>query len=156
MPSKSQWLTKVIDTLSVLSISNPSALLSTSDLLLQSFREALNVSGETFLPSYTYTLPDGSECGSVVALDLGGSTLRVAAITLRPRSRDNEKQESLEDVVTVLRRQSWIVGDSVKRLPAAAFFDWIAKRIGEVLQTAGEGKGRPGLRIGVTWSFPIE
>ena len=156
MTIKSQWLTNVIESLSVLSISAPATLLSTSDRLLQSFHKALQTSGETFLPSYTHTLPDGSENGTVVALDLGGSTLRVAVIRLNAREKDGKAQESLEDVVTVLRRQSWSVEDDVKKLPAATFFDWIAKRIGDVLQAAGEGKGRPGLKIGVTWSFPVE
>ena len=156
MFSRSQWLNNVIESLSVLSISNPAGLLSTSDLLLQSFHKALQTSEENFLPSYTHTLPNGSETGSVVALDLGGSTLRVAAIRLNPRSKGSKEQESLENVVTVLHRQSWSVEDKIKKLPAEAFFDWIAKRIGHVLQAAGESKGRPGLRIGVTWSFPVE
>ena len=102
------------------------------------------------LPSFIHTLPNGSESGSAVAVDLGGSTLRVAVIQLdrnvEPMSGGRER---------VVMRQSWEVLDDVKRLRSKQFFDWITEKIEIVLKTANLGSGR-GMVMGVTWSFPIE
>jgi hexokinase len=94
--------------------------------------------GATMLPSYMHTLPGGNETGKTLAVDLGGSTLRVAVIQL---SGGKE----------VLERKSWVVTDVVKQLPGTQFFDWVAERIaGVVTEELGQVVG-----VGLTWSFPI-
>ncbi|MCJ1308972.1 hypothetical protein MMC25_002627 [Agyrium rufum] len=157
-PSQSSdlWLSDLLCKLSTLSLSDPIGLHSTSSALLATFRPALSSSNETFLPSYVTSLPNGSESGTAVALDLGGSTLRIAVIHLAPSTKAGPaRQEKLEDVAQVVKRRSWHVSHEVKQLPASDFFDWIAKRIGHVLRSAGKGTGE-GMKLGVTWSFPVE
>jgi hexokinase len=100
--------------------------------------------GDTMLPSFIFQHPTGQEAGVSIALDLGGSTFRVAVIRLVPgRGHGHE----------YLAREAWDVGDDVKSLPSARFFDWIAERIAEVLEGV-EDEARPEL-VGITWSFPI-
>jgi len=156
----SAFLNATLNSLSVLTPSDPATLLHTSDVLLKSFRDALQTSTQTMLPSFTYLLPEGEEAGTTVAMDLGGSTLRIAVIRIYTRARrsvdvsthvENAVHKAFSDVKS---RKSWVVDDSVKRLPSAQFFDWIVKRMAGVLKSAGEGNGR-GLSLGVTWSFPV-
>ena len=108
------------------------------------------------LPSYTYLLPTGQKAGTAIAVDLGGSTLRVAVIQIFPlvKALDNIEGQLPEPMKVVLR-ESWVVKDSVKKLRSKAFFDWIAERIAWVVEAVGAGNGR-GMVMGVTWSFPIE
>lgn len=135
------------------------------------------------LPSFTSTLPTGRETGSFVALDLGGSTLRIAVVDLRPALVRQGRQPArlaigapstphsavdampqLNEIMRVVARQSWLVDDRVKKLPAPEFFDWIAERVGVVLDTAAAHNEIQGsashafapVSLGVTWSFPVE
>ena len=125
------------------------ALLATSQALEGSIRAQLqDPAGATFLPSFTHALPSGCEAGTVVAVDLGGSTLRVAVVQLPARA------------VLAGRRRNWPVSDAVRRLPGPLFFDWVAARIAEVV--VGVAKGGDGggvedgaMSVGLTWSFPI-
>ena len=150
-----KFVAHAVSSLSILNATNPLRLLQTSDTLLQSFRAHLQDSLETMLPSYTHTLPLGSETGTAVAVDLGGSTLRVAVIQLlgQPESTDNDKEPQSRERVII--RRSSRVRDNVKRLRSKAFFDWIAEKVAVALEMAGEGNGHDML-MGITWSFPIE
>ena len=156
MHSTNSFFAAVLESLSMLSPSLPAALLKTSDILLQSFHEHLQKSTLTMLPSYTYLLPTGQETGAAIAVDLGGSTLRVAAVQLYPlgEAGDDTRKQTHEPMKVILR-ESWVVGDDVKKLRSNAFFDWIVARIAQVVEAVGAGNGR-GAVMGVTWSFPIE
>ena len=159
-PRDTQFLPDTLLGLSVLSTTQPAALLSLSDSLLAQFRDALHSSPQSMLPSYTRTLPTGTETGSALAIDLGGSTLRVAAVELgSPKSATSltakGKDRCAENGMQMVAREEWTVGDAMKALPGPAFFDWIAERVGRVLRGCGMGDGE-GRAVGVTWSFPIE
>ncbi|CAK7262794.1 N-acetylglucosamine kinase 1 [Sporothrix epigloea] len=96
------------------------------------------------LPSYIHQLPDGSELGRFLSLDVGGSTLRVALIELRGNSTA-QGVESME----ILRKDTYKITPELKSLEGMKFFDWIAVRIlevmsqdlGDVIQTACIGRG---------------
>jgi len=68
----------------------------------------------TMLPSYIH-LHSGQETGTPLAVDLGGSTLRAAVMTLSGGVTN-----------TVRSRKSWANTDNVKQLAASRFFeaDW--------------------------------
>ena len=105
------------------------------------------------LPSFNYTLPTGEEKGTYLALEVGGSNLRMALVELRGRIR---KQEAIR----IKRTLSFPIVSSVRQLQDYAFFDWMAKKIGEMLALENEVlhptiKSEP-LRMGVAWSFPVE
>lgn len=98
-------------------------------------------------------LPSGAETGRYVALDVGGSTFRVAVLELF--GRGNEGEES------VMRgSRTFRIDDVVKQRVGVAFFEWLAERIEETLrEVLGETKEdeeRPKMDMGLSWSFPIE
>ena len=142
------FLPDALRQLSALSAAEPAGLLAASDRLLAQVRTQLRVAPQCMLPSYTRALPTGEERGAAVAVDLGGSTLRVAAVELRGRAAPGAR-------LRVVARGDCRVGAAVKALPGPAFFDWIAERVGRVLADGGMGDGA-GRAVGVTWSFPIE
>lgn len=128
-----------------------SSLLLMSDRLQDQFREQLQSSSFSMLPSYNYTLPAGDERGNYLALDMGGSTLRVAMVELAGRTRGGSP-------MTITAMESFEIDDRVKALEGRAFFDWMAGRIEEMLAHEGHENGhdvKP-LPMGLAWSFPVE
>jgi hexokinase len=102
----------------------------------------------TMIPSYVTTLPTGKETGTYLALDLGGSTLRVCAVELSGSNKVN---------VTEVRRQI-APNDPMRTTDAITFFDWIADTVTELLQKIGRDNSHneDTLSLGVCWSFPVE
>ncbi|KAL1861917.1 N-acetylglucosamine kinase 1 [Paecilomyces lecythidis] len=123
-------------------------MLSMSEKTHQQFRACLQSSPVNMLPSYTYALPTGEEKGTYLALDVGGSTFRVALVELRGRSED----------IKILHVKSSVIDNTVKQLEGTAFFDWMAEKIDLTLAEVSEKYGRDGkpLSMGLSWSFPID
>jgi hexokinase len=126
-------------------------LLQLSKGLKVQLEESLLDNPLCMLPSYNHQLPTGDECGTYLALDVGGSTFRVALIQLS--GRGNEEKES-----KILRSRSVKIDSTVKQLEGVAFFDWMAMRIEDTLCGQSEGHEMSGapLSMGMAWSFPIE
>lgn len=120
--------------------------------------EALKGNEACMLPSYNHLLPSGKEKGIYVALDVGGSTFRVAVLELYGKGA-----VSSSEAWNIMTLQSFKIDDSVKELRGLAFFDWLAERLEGVLETT-EGlekrcpiSGKRGnMNMGLSWSFPIE
>jgi hexokinase len=100
------------------------------------------------LPSYNHALPAGTEKGTFLALDVGGSTFRVALIELNGR----------DDAMRIVKVASSQIDNMVKLLEGTQFFDWMAQRIDEMLREVDTdyGRGDVPLAMGLSWSFPIE
>ncbi|ORY61325.1 uncharacterized protein BCR38DRAFT_347776 [Pseudomassariella vexata] len=111
------------------------------------FRERLGTHAESMLPSYSHLLPSGKEKGQYVALDVGGSTLRVALVALRGREASGEKAD-------IVRMSTFKITPEIKKLEGMSFFDWMAARISEVIQQKPI-TGNP-IPMGLAWSFPVE
>lgn len=128
------------------------ALLSLSQKLQLEFKEHLVTSPQCMLPSHNYILPTGEERGTFLALEVGGSTLRVALVDLD--GRNNGKQ-----CLRIRRSENSPITPHVRRLEGLDFFDWIAERIRDMLAVEKEAydqmQSEP-LRMGVAWAFPIE
>ena len=127
----------------------PANLLVLSSKLQEQFQEKLQVSNICMLPSYNHTLPTGHERGTYLALDVGGSTFRVALVDL-----GGAGEKSME----IKTMQSYKIANSVRALAGHAFFDWMATRIKETLDgyDIDVAHGSEPLRMGLSWSFPIE
>ncbi|KAI7858161.1 hypothetical protein BDC45DRAFT_434210 [Circinella umbellata] len=99
------------------------------------------------IPSYVTRLPTGHETGTYLALDIGGSTLRVCAVELLGQGQ--VKVTEVKHLITdTLRSSSTIV-----------FFDWIADTIAELYALLPEetrDETAPPLAMGVSWSFPLD
>ena len=123
-----------------------------SDGLKKQYLERLQTHMECMLPSYSHLLPAGTECGQFLALDVGGSTLRVALVELRGRlAKEGEESE-------IVSMKSFFISPEIKNLEGMAFFDWMAARIGEVLADGLREDQDPDQTIpmALAWSFPIE
>ncbi|KAJ5902326.1 Hexokinase-1 [Penicillium taxi] len=136
-----------VDTLFSVPLST-STMIDMSEKIRAQFRHCLQNSPVCMLPSYTTTLPTGSEKGTYLALDVGGSTFRVALIKL------NGREEEME----IVRVSSRYIDNSVKLLEGTQFFDWMASGIDTMLKDVGAdyGRGDVALPIGLSWSFPID
>ena len=107
-------------------------------------------SAQCMLPSFNYTLPSGEEHGTFLAVEVGGSNLRMALVDLCGRA---EKAQPLR----VRRTAMSPITPDVKALPGYSFFDWMAREIGKILTLEGETReNAEPLRMGVAWSFPVE
>lgn len=127
-------------------------LLALSVQLQHECRERLATSDISMLPSYLHTLPTGHERGDYLALDVGGSTFRIALIRLAG------KEKVGNDGLQIQRIRSFAIDESVRGLNGQAFFDWIAERIGDMLGEYNHINGTANARLpmGLAWSFPIE
>lgn len=124
-------------------------LLRLSDGLKVQMEKSLVDNQVCMLPSYNHQLPTGNERGTFLALDVGGSTFRVALIELL--GRQNREASRISSI------RSFKINQPVKQLKGMLFFDWMAQRIEETLSGKVEGHGpKTPLSMGLAWSFPIE
>ncbi|RKF78615.1 Hexokinase-1 [Golovinomyces cichoracearum] len=122
------------------------SLLLCSNQLKNQFLERLQ-DPSCMLPTFNHKLPSGEETGTFIALDLGGSTLRVALVKLTGK-RENGSGFEISSLKTVK------ITSDVKTLSGHLFFDWIAGRIEETLLEQNYSAST--FSMGISWSFPIE
>ncbi|KAJ5082090.1 Hexokinase-1 [Penicillium argentinense] len=136
-----------IDTLFTTPLSTDK-MINMSEKIRAQFRDCLQNSPCCMLPSYTHALPTGAEKGTYLALDVGGSTFRVALIELYGRGQE----------MRIVKVNSSYIDESVKLLEGRIFFDWMAAQVNTVLKEVGAnyGRGETPLPIGLSWSFPID
>ncbi|EME41449.1 hypothetical protein DOTSEDRAFT_46445 [Dothistroma septosporum NZE10] len=127
-------------------------LLGISKQLQSECRERMLKSDISMLPSYQHTLPSGRERGDFLALDVGGSTFRIALIRLTGKTRLGS------DGMQVRRIRQFVIDDETRGLQGQTFFDWMADRVGEMLGEYNHINGTTNARLsmGLAWSFPIE
>ena len=112
-------------------------------------------STEQFLATPVNVLPNGSETGRMLAIDVGGSNLRVGFVDLLGDSKIARSYD-----------RSWRIEDDVRTGSGQSnsLFDWIGDRIAEVvaarhqdLMKQGKGPDALGqiLPLGIAWSFPL-
>jgi hexokinase len=126
-------------------------MLGMSTKLQEQFRQKLDSSHISMLPSYNHTLPTGQERGTYLALDVGGSTFRVALVELSGRSSGRESKR-------IIKMRSERIDNRVKALQGNAFFDWMADKIRDTLEDSeiSGSHGAGTLSMGLAWSFPVE
>jgi hexokinase len=118
------------------------------------------------LPSYQHSLPTGNERGDFLALDVGGSTFRIALMRLTGKTKSSHPSTTSTtpdtpckaDALQVRRIRTFPIDESIRRLLGEAFFDWIADRIGDMLHEYNHihGTSNAHLSMGLAWSFPID
>lgn len=137
------------------------------------YRHLALTSDEQFLPTPVTQLPTGQETGRYLAIDVGGSNLRVAFIELlgeavesdappadaSERSHDTIRKAQRQRVRRTLER-AWPIQEHLKMDKAEDLFAWIGDCIAEVvaesLTSDSTRKDIPSeLDMGITFSFPI-
>lgn len=123
-------------------------MLSMSAKIKDQLKSCLVSNPSCMLPSYNHALPTGNETGTFLALDVGGSTFRVALIELAGK----------EEGMKIVSASSMAIDEEVKALQGTDFFDWMAERIDKFLLGVDEKYGREDtpLSIGLSWSFPVD
>lgn len=105
-------------------------MLAMSAAIRRQYHTKLQQSSECMLPSYDHALPTGAEQGNYLALDVGGSTLRVAIVQLKGR-------HGAEEAMSIERMHVSTIDKSIRNLPGRLFFDWIAEKVEAMLREAG-------------------
>lgn len=137
------------------------------------YRHLASTSDQQFLPTPVTSLPSGNETGRYLAIDVGGSNLRVAFIELLGESADSDIRstdagERSRDTIRKAQRQrvkrtlekAWPIQDHLKKDKAEDLFAWIGDCIAEVVaesltSDATRNSVPQELELGITFSFPI-
>jgi hexokinase len=126
-------------------------MLDMSTKLQDQFAPKMQSSDICMLPSYNHKLPSGLERGTYLALDVGGSTFRIALVEL------NGRQPGAKNMRIVVMK-NYKIDEKVRQRRGNEFFEWMADKIQQALTD-------PQLRIstdtgsfpmGLAWSFPVE
>lgn len=106
-------------------------------------KDGLQADGKTIpmIPSYVTRLPTGDEKGTYLALDLGGTNLRVCEVQL--------KGEGKVDI----HAKKYVVDDKYKKGKVDDLFDHIAEFVGDFVKERGH---KERLSLGFTFSFAIQ
>ncbi|KAK0673006.1 putative hexokinase [Cercophora samala] len=129
----------------------PDNLSRLSEKLKLEFREGLLSNPACMLPSYHTELPTGNESGQYLAVDVGGSTLRVALVDLKGRGSSGSPESVIVSIDT------FNIDNDIRALKGKAFFDWMAAKIYQTVAKdckQGHSPDDP-LLLGLSWSFPI-
>jgi hexokinase len=129
----------------------PAKLLEMSGALQRQFAPKLQSSDICMLPSYNHKLPSGLEKGTYLALDVGGSTFRIALVEL------NGKKPGAKNMRIVFMK-SYKIDEKVRQRRGHEFFEWMADKIQQALadpqfQRMSSTQSFP---MGLSWSFPVE
>ncbi|EJT97586.1 hypothetical protein DACRYDRAFT_24967 [Dacryopinax primogenitus] len=118
------------------------------DQFLKDFEAGLNKNGQALpmVPTYVTHLPDGTEKGTFLALDLGGTNLRVCQVTLL----GNQQVE--------MKQSKYRVSDALKTGEAVDLFNYMADSVDHFLTTTDVAPGAEDedLYLGLTFSFPVD
>ncbi|KAI0052574.1 hypothetical protein FA95DRAFT_1553239 [Auriscalpium vulgare] len=133
------------------------ALKTITNQFLADFNLGLSEYGQAMamIPTFVTGVPDGTETGTFLALDLGGTNLRVCQVDLNG------------DQTFSLKQQKYKVSSDLKTGEATVLFDYLADSVDAFLtSTAGSptnphtpgkfGDDQPALPLGLTFSFPVE
>ena len=118
-------------------------------------------SDEQFLATPVTKLPGGDERGEFLAIDFGGSNLRVAFVNLlgrRPASGRRPSLDAYDERIEKYHEQSWPIGDHLKVEKAEDLFAWIGSCLAAVIQARmedGEGGLPDEIPLGLAFSFPV-
>ena len=136
------------------------------------YKELALKSDQQFLPTPVTKLPSGQETGQYLAIDVGGTNLRVAFIELLGEFVDNgpltNGEERSRETLTKAQKprvrrtleKAWPIGEHLKMDKAEDLFAWIGDCMAEVVadrvaSESGRADLIPELELGITFSFPM-
>jgi hexokinase len=128
----------------------------------ETYKLLAKTSTEHFLVTPVTALPTGEEQGKFLAIDVGGSNLRVGFVELVGESAiSNPDSHRIQDVSRTIKRsfdKNWPIGDHLKMDQPEDLFKWIGDCMAEVIQEAIYHNSIPTdeeISLGVTFSFPM-
>ncbi|ORE06287.1 hypothetical protein BCV72DRAFT_336013 [Rhizopus microsporus var. microsporus] len=116
-----------------------------TDQFVQEMEKGLDHEGATIamIPSFVSGRCTGEEKGHFMALDLGGTNLRVCHVTL------------LGNGEYTIRQQKYIVSEELKIGPMRILCDFIADCVDSFLTEHGTEDSQEIIQLGYTFSFPV-
>lgn len=99
--------------------------------------------GLKMLPAFVSELPKGSERGTCLSIDLGGSTLRICEAVL------------LGNSVVRTRQKKFSVGAEFRSGHATVLFDYVASCLADFLIEYGINSHKE-MKLGFSFSFPVK
>ncbi|KAJ7688368.1 hypothetical protein B0H17DRAFT_938338 [Mycena rosella] len=137
---------------------SPETLVELTGAFLDEFKVGLGNYNHpmAMIPSFVTGVPNGTETGTFLALDLGGTNMRVCEVVLKG------------DTTFTLRQQKYKVSDALKTGEASVLFDYLADSVDAFLTShppsdQPQGHGDPFsqpdpdvVHLGLTFSFPVE
>lgn len=129
----------------------------------ETYRALAKNSTEHFLTTPVTVLPTGKERGKFLAIDVGGSNLRVGVVELLGEGEtvghgDHQVEDDLSTRIKRNHDKSWPIGDHLKMDQPEDLFRWIGDCMAEVIQEAIDSASLPKdqeVQLGVTFSFPM-
>ncbi|KAI9888611.1 MAG: hypothetical protein M1814_006592 [Vezdaea aestivalis] len=127
--------------------------------LASTFHELALNSDDQFLPTPLSSLPSGLETGTFLAIDVGGTNLRVAFVKLlgSSSSRPNASQN-----VKISFEKEWPIKEAIKMDRAEDLFAWIGSCIHQVMLDSLQGQSLAQqdeelaeIPLGIAFSFPM-
>jgi len=132
-----------------------------SDNLFVDVNEALIENSSISMLSNYNIQPTGDEFGDYLVIDLGGSTLRIAVVSIDPRPSNSDSSDSLNscadgrsDRVHIIAENSWIVPNDFKTIDLN-FFKFIGDKINTIISLQSVINPKNLIKTGITWSFPL-
>ncbi|KAJ7937401.1 hypothetical protein B0H13DRAFT_2425519 [Mycena leptocephala] len=130
----------------------PETLVELTEAFLDEFKVGLGDYNHpmAMIPTFVTGVPDGTETGTFLALDLGGTNMRVCEVVLHG------------DTTFTLRQQKYKVSDALKTGEATALFDYLADSVDAFLTSHPPSDSPSGgptpdvVHLGLTFSFPVE
>ena len=128
--------------------------------MVSEMKRGLAADGQTLkmIPSFVTKRPSGSESGTYLALDLGGSNFRVCEVTLLGGSSPRGGQQLVR-----VRQKKFTVSEELKKGDGTKLFDFFAECIKlfvEEIQSEDAKmdvqKGQDQRKLGFTFSFPVQ
>jgi len=123
--------------------------------LRDTYRHLALHSTEQFLAT-PVTLPDGSERGCFLAIDVGGSNMRAALVSLG-------QSTPVTPALHTRHERSWSIGDHLKMDKPEDLFAWIGDCIADVISAhvaelpEHDSVARSAtIPLGITFSFPMQ
>ncbi|KAF7354987.1 Phosphotransferase [Mycena sanguinolenta] len=136
---------------------SPEAMVDITGQFLHEFKVGLGDYNHpmAMIPTFVTGVPNGTETGTFLALDLGGTNMRVCEVVLHG------------DTTFTLRQQKYKVSDALKTGEATVLFDYLADSVDAFLTShpppSSHGNGDPFsqpspdvVHLGLTFSFPVE
>lgn len=118
----------------------------------RTYQDLAETSSDQFLATPVNVLPHGKERGKFLAIDVGGSNLRVGFVDLLGDSRDPKSN------IKRYCEKSWAIEEHLKYDHADQLFTWIGDCIAEVLRaflSDGDNALDEQIPMGMCFSFPL-
>ncbi|KAG0747480.1 hypothetical protein G6F57_004511 [Rhizopus arrhizus] len=116
-----------------------------SEQFVKEMEKGLDHEGATIamIPSYVSGRCTGQETGHFMALDLGGTNLRVCHVSL------------LGNGEHTIRQQKYVISEELKMGPMRHLCDFVADCVDSFLTEHGTGDDNSVIHLGYTFSFPV-